>query len=407
MADTKLRDVGPDIGQLSTDLSFLERTQISAIQNLSGSMCLRPGEIPGSVTRSLSGIDNTMRSGIDLGSNLAAQLENAGSVRSNARDFITDIISRAVNNRTSLGTTDALGIALSDPSNRSPSRSRNVEETIDAERSATSGSNALQFPADLVGNTPAYLVLNFKQYKRDNPFKGGRVEGSNKILLPLPENLTFSHSIRLQEADTGIYGDVMNAVGSELTQIAGSTNLTTAKDAITNLTNKLTGTTTSDAKQVAAQVAARAGFAALNSVDEVAGGLAGQLLRGIPNPHPTVFFKGVELRQFQWNWKMVPKTKKDAKAIQDIITKLRGYILPSTKNSGNFLNYPYLVLPEIVAESSDSLYGKFKRCMVSQFNVNFSGEGTSAFFVDGRPVSINLSMVFMEVEMFTGGGDSD
>lgn len=153
----------------------------------------------------------------------------------------------------------------------------------------------------------------------------------------------------------------------------------------------------------AISVAQRAALAQLNSSD--IGGLAGQMLGGIPNPHPTVFFKGVELRQFQWNWKLVPKKKDDAEAIQKIITKLREYVIPSTKNSGNFLEYPYLILPEIVSEKRDIdvelLYGKFKRCMATQFNINFSGEGTSAFFVDGRPVSINLSMVFMEVESYT------
>lgn len=403
MADTKLQDVGPDIGQLSTDLSFLERTQISATQNLGGSLSPQAGNIPGSIIRSLNGLDNTARSGIELGSNLAAQLENAGSVQSNARDFITDIISRAINNRTSLGTTDALGLALSDASTRAPSRNRrSVDETIDSSRNAAAPSQATQFPVDLVGNTPAYLRLNFKKYTRENPFESGKTQTKDQILLPLPENLTFSHSIKVQEADTGIYGDILKLVGNDLGQAREQIkngNISAAFQSLASIGDK-------DAEKIvgtAVSVAERAAYAQLNSSD--IGGLAGQLLQGIPNPHPTVFFKGVELRQFQWNWKLVPKRIEDAEAIQKIIAKLREYVIPSTKNSGNFLEYPYLILPEIVSEKRDInvelLYGKFKRSMATQLNINFSGEGTSAFFVDGRPVSINLSMVFMEVESYT------
>ena len=38
---------------------------------------------------------------------------------------------------------------------------------------------------------------------------------------------------------------------------------------------------------------------------------------------------------------------------------------------------------------------------VKTFSVNYTAEGTSAFFVDGAPVAINLILTFQEMENMT------
>jgi len=64
------------------------------------------------------------------------------------------------------------------------------------------------------------------------------------------------------------------------------------------------------------------------------------------------------------------------------------------------LKYPDLVMPSIQGKGADEM-GNFKRCMVNSFSVNYTAEGTSAFFHDGKPVSIVINMSLTEFEQFT------
>ena len=133
------------------------------------------------------------------------------------------------------------------------------------------------------------------------------------------------------------------------------------------------------------------------------GGLAGQMAGAIPNPHPTVFFKGLDLRNFDWTWKFVPRSELEAATIGAILRIIKQNILP--KNGGTFMDYPNLVQPRIFPESG--LWGEFKRAAIKNFSLNFTGEGTSAFFVNGDPVSIICNIQFQEIEAFisdTSGG---
>jgi len=42
----------------------------------------------------------------------------------------------------------------------------------------------------------------------------------------------------------------------------------------------------------------------------------------------------------------------------------------------------------------------YKKSMLSSLSINYSGEGTSAFFVDGNPVSIELTLGLQEAELY-------
>ena len=69
-----------------------------------------------------------------------------------------------------------------------------------------------------------------------------------------------------------------------------------------------------------------------------------------------------------------------------------------------YLKYPNMVLPNVLEAGGASnldLYGKFKKSSVKELLINYTAEGTSAYFVDGHPVAINLQITFQEIEAYT------
>jgi hypothetical protein len=343
---------------------------------------------------------------MEIAGELATGLEAAGAVRKNSRNFLGGTVTRAVDDRKNLAAAAENKRYVAPPTPRS--RRRSPDEIIKKKKEKILGVtineygdasyNGFQFPSDLTEFAPVYLILKFKEYTRNDPFAAGSVGGDAQLRLPLPENFAFTSNIRVQEADTGIYGELLNKVDPSAIGLAGEGEFRQAVQAIKNQVGAATG---EDASAMIAQIAKRAAFSSLSDTDSVVGGLAGQIAGAIPNPHPTVFFKGMELRQFQWNWKLVPRSKDDAEQLDIIIQLLRRFCIPTESNG--FLKYPFLCQPEI--KPANQVIGTFKRSMVSQLAINYTGEGTSAFFVDGRPMSVNLSMNFMEVEHYLGEGE--
>lgn len=412
MTDTKLKQIGPGAGQLSRKLSFTEKTQIGAIRNTGSSLSATPGVINGPVSKTISNLSNTDKSKMSIAGDIASKLEQAGAVRKNSRDFISKTVPKSVSRREALHYKKVINPA--DPKYRTSNRRLSVDQVIRRNKNDILGQvieelgltdvgyEGISFPNDLDSTAPVWLTLNFLKYSKKSAETPGIIQNSNlKINLPLPENFTVSSNIRLQEQEAGIYGDILRTVDPTAISSLSDGRVTQAaeqvKAQLAGLSNQQTATAISE-------VARRSGFASLSSADAVVGGLAGQIKGAIPNPHPTVFFKGVDLRQFQWNWKLVPRSKSEADKIKAIIMGIRKAVIPKAASNSTFLDYPNLIKPVVntAAGIDNEIYGNFRKSMVNQFTVNFSGEGTSAYFVDGSPVAINLGLNFMEVENYSG-----
>ena len=412
MTDTKLKQIGPGAGQLSKKLSFTEKTQIGAIQNTGSSLSATPGVINGPVSKAISNLTNTDKSKMSIAGDIASKLEQAGAVRKNSRAFISKTIPKSIANREGIYRKKVINPA--DPKYRTSNRKLSVDQAIKRNKNDILGQvieelgltdvgyEGISFPNDLDSTAPVWLTLNFLKYSRPEAQSAGIIQNSNlKINLPLPENFTVSSNIRIQEQDTGIYSDILRTIDPTAISSLSEGEITQAAERVKA---QLAGLSNRQATDAISKVAERSGFASLESADSVAGGLAGQIKGGIPNPHPTVFFKGVDLRQFQWNWKLVPRSKSEADKIKAIIIGIRKAVIPQTSSTSTFLDYPNLIKPVVNTSAGvdNEIYGNFRKSMVNQFTVNFSGEGTSAYFVDGSPVAINLGLNFMEVENYSG-----
>jgi len=400
--DTSLNALGPVTAQLKTNLSALEKTQINSIKNLGGGLSANAGVINGDVSGALSRINATQRSMMELGVDISAKMERAGATQKTAEQALRPGIISTVTERNRLHerfptTQKDLRIAA----NRNPSNfKKNPKELIKESKDRLLGEedfnyNGEMYPMDLKENAAAYVELHFQQYSRTDAFTEGKITGNKKFWLPVPENLSLGYNIKYEERDTGILGEIISSKsGSDAINNMQSGSFQAIAD-------QLSAASSEDVSNAMTQVANRAAFAALNSASDTVGGLAGQIKGSIPNPHPTVFFKGLDLREFTWTWKFVPRSEAESAKLTQILKMIRKLILPESKDG--FLKYPYLLKPAVQSSDANALdiYGKFKNSAVKQFLINYTGEGTSAFFYDGNPVAINCQMTFQEVEMYT------
>lgn len=401
---TTVDGVGPVAAQLKTKLSSLERVQIAATRNLGGSVSQKPGVIRGDVSQTVTRVTTTQKSAMEIGSNLASKLERSGAIGRTAEKVVSSAIESTVYDKIPLPQKNRKQIPdLNIAENRVPDPyPKSIQEKIKTSKENIVGIEDLpyggiEYPPDLTSNSKAHIELDFYKYTRGAPFGRGSTSKSLTICLPIPENLTISHNVRYEERDTGALGELAQA-GSAAVQRAA--DLAAGNESAGML--EMLGAATDGLGSDLAKSAGSFAYTKLMETEPELGGLASQLTGTIPNPHPTIFFKGLDLRQFEWSWHFVPRSQAEAAQLSAVLKLMKFFILPA--NGGTFLEYPHLVHPRVFPEGQS--WGKFKKAGVKAFNINFTGEGTSAFFVNGDPVSVRCSMTFQEIEAFFSGDNA-
>jgi hypothetical protein len=265
----------------------------------------------------------------------------------------------------------------------------------------------LQFPLDLKEVANSYMCLQFSIYDRESPQTIGKITpGTTPIYLPFPENLSQAFGIVYSQRDTGYATAILESnIGGvtfsgikNLIESGGNQEKIAAE--LINMKEKFLKVKKSDFVNDLAEIGFRAGNYLLSSADESIGGLTQQAFGQIPNPHPTVFFKGLQLRSFPLNWRLVPKSSDEAVKLKEILDEIKRNCLPKKNAVLDSLRYPNFVEIIPVGAAADKI-GKYKRTLVSSITINYTPEGTSAWFHDGYPVAIQLAMEFQEVENFT------
>jgi hypothetical protein len=138
------------------------------------------------------------------------------------------------------------------------------------------------------------------------------------------------------------------------------------------------------------------------------------------NPNLRSVFKGVNLREYSFQFKFLPKSKKEAEIVEKIIRTFRTYSYPEVIDMGPVAagyKYPDLFSISVyveqkvmvekvdeegnkteVEETKQVLVGnKIKDCYLRSVSTNYNAS-SMAFHPDGRPVEIDLSLNFVEEE---------
>lgn len=252
-----------------------------------------------------------------------------------------------------------------------------------------------------------YTRFSFKAYKRANVLIDAHDLPQVHVVLPLPanmqENFTIGYESPAMGPLMGMAVDVLRGIQTAPSFSAGlkkawdDANLDKVKSAIGQagylaLRGMLTGVTEVFDKN---GVVVRTG--------DIATGL-------VPNPHLTLIFSNVELRQHQFTYLFAPNSYKELLTLKEIIRTLKKRMLPTLVGSaGMLLSFPDTVDISF-GPTVDQPY-KIKRCVMTYFNVNYTPMNNPAMFKTGDPVAVGIEMHFKEIQQYTrddvAKGDSD
>ena len=377
-------------------------TNINPAQaGVTGTNASSPGSTNGSNVTSLQNTNNTISGTNALQSTIGASLEAAGFTPSQVQYITNAVVGPAAGDKASL---DSKATTPADPAVSAPKQSETSPAEESAAKKAAMGEgsgSSVAFPGTIATAAKAYIHLNFEAVYRGDAQTAASKSPIKDVYLPLPENFQSDFNVTYDTVDTGATGAIASQLGS-VTENAKRAALARGENQAD--VGDIVAESLKGAFKAGADVGTRTGYGLIDSAESTLGGLVGgaagasgfiqKALGQIPNPHPSVFFKGLPLRQFQFAWKLVPLTSKDADNLKKILRVIKFHILPNL--NGSQLVYPHLC--KITVKGTDR-YDQYQPCFVENMSINYSGEGTSAFFKDGAPVSVFLTMQFRESEM--------
>lgn len=270
------------------------------------------------------------------------------------------------------------------------------------------GSTGLRFPADL---GPTCMVMSFQKYSYSGTQGRANKARTGVIVLPIPQNIEDAYGLNIGPRDLGATG----AAALDVLQEGGGMNviqgmLDTANEAgrdVAGALSSLFGGSTAGASSVAQKTK----YFARSAIDGLSPGvgMALDVVNGSTvNPHTSLAFDGVNLKEFNFTWNLAPKSAAESQTLVKIRNKIRSSILPGVEElageSNNSLSRAFLTYPDLVhiyfMGLSESDYIWFKPAMVKNFNVNFSPQG-NVILEGGKPGFVTMTMTIQEARIHT------
>jgi hypothetical protein len=295
---------------------------------------------------------------------------------------------------------------------------------------STTGS--VRYPKDAAMASNSDYVL-FEFYKYQPPFKGinkgatkdngtalsvynqsatdaalyKKVDGLQTIILYMPEDVSTGYKANWSgKAFSNIGAAAMATFGSgdfgQLSQNALNTIGTAFDNLLPNvgvktvqgIISKVTGEQLSD--------------------NDVFAGTQGV----IRNPNVELLFGGHDLRNFQLNYKLVPRNKPEADNIKQIVNIFRKAMLPSFSTDtsleafggavevgGQNISNSFIQVPSVCkvtfmkGSEPNTNVAQYKMCAITQVDINYTPDGAYATYDDGSMVAIGLSLAFQETKL--------
>lgn len=121
--------------------------------------------------------------------------------------------------------------------------------------------------------------------------------------------------------------------------------------------------------------------------------------RAIFNPNVELLFNGPQLRAFNFNFKMTPRSKPEADTVLEIVKFFKVNMAPKTVGSGLFLKAPNVFRVEYIYKDAPNHPGinLVKDCALQNCSVDYTPDGSYMTLPDGAMFSYNLTLSFMEL----------
>ena len=227
------------------------------------------------------------------------------------------------------------------------------------------------------------------------------------IELPIPQQINDSNSVTWGENSMNLF------------QLAG---LTFAKNMVENPGQGIQDVTQFVQDNVLSKDGAKKLGLNEDVANAVSGGIAGAAVNTfggnvstrsvisratgqILNSNKELLFEGVNIRQFPFNITFTPRSSGEADAVGQIIRALkksmspkRGSTTVASASGGWLIQAPdAFILEYRRGMQIHPFLNRFKPTVLTSMSVNYTGAGTYASYADGKPVSIQMSLVFKEL----------
>ena len=116
------------------------------------------------------------------------------------------------------------------------------------------------------------------------------------------------------------------------------------------------------------------------------------------NPNTRTVFRGVSIREFSFNFKMIPRSKREAEEIASIIKFFRSELYPETFDVGGLplgYHFPHMFQIQFKHRNSNAKIPQLEYCFLRGVSSSYNPTGQS-FHADGYPNEIDLTLRFQE-----------
>ena len=217
---------------------------------------------------------------------------------------------------------------------------------------------------------------------------GGRAKnrkGLGSVLLPIPGGIMDTNAVSWG-------GDTMDPVAAAMANISYAA-LVQGKgtEEIKNVADKVKSNQGEVKKAIGLGIAAMAtqtGAQLLKRTEGV-----------IMNPNMELLFNNPSLRQFNFTWKLAPRSRKEAETVIKIIRFFKQGMAPIREEPNLFLKSPNTFQLTYKHKQSDHKFlNKFKECALVNCGVQYTPDGNYATFEDGVMTAYQMVLSFQELD---------
>lgn len=280
-----------------------------------------------------------------------------------------------------------------------------IAEPLQDRRLFEPSTQMLVFPLDLPDQI-AHFKMELKEYTKPSSDGAGQ-QGKNlgAIYLPLPSNLGESFAMSYNTAQFGpVLGDpsTLKTIGN-LGEAAGQAVRGNPRQAAQSLRaagvegGALAGKVGSSLGPALLRAGVKAVTGALGGNTAAAGQFTDLFLGATPNPGFALLFQSNTFRSFVFTWRLAPKSQEESKKLAEIVALIKFGMHPNLESF--FLEFPCRVFPQISVKNGNIF--NFKPCVITKFDINYAPGAVPAFFVDGKPLEVDITIGLQETEIFT------
>ena len=215
------------------------------------------------------------------------------------------------------------------------------------------------------------------------------------VILPMRPNLSEQNSISVEDSSANFIQLLGGGAAAGAIEGIGNLDMGRIMDAGKKAIEEV--------GKLATDPATKSFVAAYFAGQAVGTNLVGRKSGMVVNPNLTVLFSGPSLRSFNFAFPLTPRSEAEAVRIRKIIRAFKRNSSPQRSSSSAFLKSPRIFLLKYIFKSNSTagtqhpFLNKFKPCMLTNFNVNYTPDNSYMTLRDGSMTRYSIDLTFKEV----------